>query len=158
MTDQTPDPEALDPAPTEAYLQQLTRFVEQGIRFNAYLKMKVEELRSGFARLRIPFTEELIGDPYRPALHGGVVSTLLDTAGGIAAFTSVRPGDLLSTVDLRVDYLRPAGLSDLIAEGRVLRLGNRVAVCDIVAYQEDPNRHVATGKGVYNVKRVEEHR
>lgn len=144
------------PVPSEKYLEQLREFFEKGIRFNAFLNMKVEELRPGHAKLRIPFREELIGDPLRPALHGGVVSALLDTAGGIAAFTAVRPGDLLSTVDLRVDYLRPAGLHDLVAVGKVLRIGNRVAVCDIVAYQDDPERHVATGKGVYNVRRASE--
>jgi len=136
------------------YHTRLKQFFEQEIRFNAYLKMNVAQLGDGYARLEIPYREELIGDPLRPALHGGVVSTLLDTAGGIAAFTSVAPGDLLSTVDLRVDYLRPAGLLDVVAEGRVVRIGNRVAVCDIVAYQDDPKKPVATGKGVYNIRRA----
>jgi uncharacterized protein (TIGR00369 family) len=138
----------------ETYFKALKELFEQKIRFNAFLGMKVDVLEPGFARLRIPYFDELIGDPNRPALHGGVVSTLADTAGGIAAFTSVRPGDLLSTVDLRVDYLRPAGQMDLIADGKVLRIGNRVAVSDIVVYQDDAERHIATGKGVYNVKRT----
>lgn len=138
----------------EKYFDMLRDFFERKILFNAFLQMRVEALEEGFARLTIPFVEHLVGDPYRPALHGGVVSTLLDTTGGIAAFTAVRPGDLLSTVDLRVDYLRPAALLDVVAEGRVIRLGNRVAVCDVVAYQEDREKPVATGKGVYNVKRV----
>lgn len=142
-----------DNASQEAYFTGLVTFFEQDIRFNAFLGMKVEAIREGFARLIIPYSDDLVGDPYRPALHGGVVSTLLDTTGGIAAFTAVEPGDRLATVDLRVDYLRPAGQLDLIAEGRVLRLGNRVAVCDVFAYQDDPDRHIATGKGVYNVKR-----
>lgn len=143
-----------DSATNEEYFKRLKHFFEKEIRFNAFLRMCVAELGEGYARLEIPYREELIGDPLRPALHGGVVSTLLDTAGGIAAFTSVAPGDLLSTVDLRVDYLRPAGLLDLSAEGRVVRIGNRVAVCDIVAYQDDPEKPVATGKGVYNIKRT----
>lgn len=153
MTEDLRQDDSIRPPQSDEYYAQLTKFFEGGIRFNAFLGMKVEELAPGYARLRIPFTDDLIGDPFRPALHGGVVSTLLDTAGGIAAFTSVRPGDRLATVDLRVDYLRPAGLQDLIAEAKVLRIGNRVAVCDIVAFQDDPNRHIATGKGVYNVKR-----
>ncbi len=137
----------------EQYYAGLRRFFEEEIRFNRFLGMRVEALEEGYARLRVPFSEELVGDPFRPSLHGGVVSSLADTAGGIAAFTCVRPGDRLSTVDLRVDYLRPAALEDLVAEGRVLRIGNRVAVADIVVHQGDPDRHVATGKGVYNVKR-----
>lgn len=137
----------------EQYYEGLRRFFEEEIRFNRFLGMKVEALEPGYARLKVPFFEELVGDPFRPALHGGVLSSLADTAGGIAAFTQVRPGDRLSTVDLRIDYLRPAALEDVIAEGRVLRIGNRVAVVDIVVHQGDESRHVATGKGVYNVKR-----
>lgn len=136
------------------YFAGLKRFFEEKIRFNAYLKMEIVTLKKGYARLKIPFTENLIGDPFRPALHGGVISTLLDTAGGIAAFTSSNPGDKLSTVDIRIDYLRPGGLKDLMADGRVLRIGNRVAVCEIIAFQDDPESPVATGKGVYNIRRM----
>jgi uncharacterized protein (TIGR00369 family) len=145
-----------DEASRETYYIELKRFFEEKIRFNVFLGIKVQALDRGFARLIVPYSDDLVGDPHRPALHGGVVSSLLDTTGGIAAFTAVAPGDKLSTVDLRVDYLRPAGQLDLIAEGRVLRLGNRVAVCDIFVYQDAPDRHIATGKGVYNIKRSEE--
>ena len=138
----------------EEYFESLKRFFEEKIPFNTFLGMKVDKLDEGFARLRVPYFENLIGDPVRPALHGGVVSTLADTAGGIAAFTSVGPGDVLSTVDLRVDYLRPAALQDLVAEARVLRTGNRMVVCDIAVFHDDPDHRVATGKGVYNVKRA----
>ena len=131
----------------------LKKIFEEAILFNRLLDMKVERLRRGFARLRIPYREELIGDPMRPALHGGVVSTLIDAAGGLAAFTGVRTEDRISTVDLRVDYLRPAALADLWAEATVLRVGNRVAVCDVVVYQSHPDRPVAVGKGVYSINR-----
>ena len=136
------------------YYERLKRFFEERIPFNTFLGMTVDKLDDGFARLRVPFFDKLIGDPERPALHGGVVSTLADTAGGIAAYTSVGHGDVLSTVDLRVDYLRPAALKDLIAEAQVLRTGNRMAVCDITVFQDAPHQRVATGKGVYNVKRA----
>ncbi len=148
MTDTTVPTDALD-----QYLEGLKKFFEEEIKFNAFLGMKVEHLEKGAACLRVPFMDDLIGDPFRRALHGGVISSLADAAGGIAAFTSVTPGDRLSTVDLRIDYLRPAVAADLVAEAKVLRIGNRVAVCDVILYQDDPDRHVATGKGVYNVKR-----
>lgn len=140
----------------EQYFEGLRRFFEESIRFNAFLGMRVVRLEPGFAELRVPFRQELVGDPFRPSLHGGVVSSLVDTAGGIAAFTSVSPGDRLATVDLRVDYLRPAALEELVAEARVLRSGNRVAVCDVAVHQGEPGLQVATGKGVYNIKRASE--
>jgi uncharacterized protein (TIGR00369 family) len=58
-----------------------------------------------------------------------------------------------STIDLRVDYLRPAKLETLVAEARVVRMGNRVGVVDVSVYHpRAPSETIATGKGVYNVK------
>jgi uncharacterized protein (TIGR00369 family) len=84
-----------------------------------------------------------------------VLSALIDAAGGAAAFSRVSmPHDRLSTIDLRIDYLRPADLKDLVAEANVSRMGNRVASVDInLFHEDDPDRLIATGKAVYNVKR-----
>jgi uncharacterized protein (TIGR00369 family) len=132
------------------------RFMEEAIPFNRVLGIEVAELRSGFARLEIPFRPELIGDSQRPAVHGGVLSALIDTAGGAAAFTLVSlPEDRVSTIDLRVDYLRPGDAQRLVAEATVTRMGNRVASVDIVCFHPDRReRLIATGKGAYNVKRA----
>ena len=57
------------------------------IPFNRLLGMQVEELADGFARMSLPFKEDLIGDMRRPALHGGVTAALMDTCGGASVFT-----------------------------------------------------------------------
>jgi uncharacterized protein (TIGR00369 family) len=139
------DPEAL---------QQLQRFFAEGIPFNRFLGIQLAAVSPGFARLELPFRPELIGDPFRPALHGGVISTLCDTCGGAAAFTVVRLGDKVSTVDLRVDYLRPGREELLVAEGRVVRAGNRVCVVNLSAFHPGHELEpVAEAKGVYNISR-----
>ncbi len=133
----------------------LIRFFEEGIAFNRHLGMKVMELGEARCRIFIPFKPEFIGDPFRPALHGGVLSTLADTAGGLAVFARVGMGTArVSTVDLRVDYYTPAGLLDTYAVAEVVRLGNRVGVARIIVYQEDESKPVAEGKGVYNIREV----
>ena len=141
------------PETTQAPIRQ---FFEQMIPFNRLLGMQLEVLGVGFARIAVPFRDELIGDPARPALHGGVLSATLDAVGGAAAFTMVKlPGDRLSTIDLRVDYLRPADLREVIAEATVSRMGNRVASVDLVSFHRDsPDRHLATGRAVYNIRRA----
>lgn len=139
-----------------AHRDTLVALMTQGIPFNRLMGVEVTILELGLARLEIPFRDELVGDPSRPALHGGVLSTLIDTAGGAAAFTRVElPGDRLSTLDLRIDYLRPGELRRIAAEGRVTRMGNRVASVDIACFHpDDPSRLIATGKGVYNIRRT----
>jgi uncharacterized protein (TIGR00369 family) len=131
----------------------LRQVMEELIPFNRYLGVKLAEAREGYARLEVPFREELIGDPMRPALHGGVLSALADTAGGAAVWTGLADHDArVSTIDLRVDYLRPARLVTIVAEASVVRLGNRVGVADVRLYNLDaPDVTIATGKGVYNI-------
>lgn len=131
----------------------LKQVMEEMIPFNRYLGVRVGRVEKGLCRLEIPFREELIGDPLRPALHGGVLSALADAAGGGAVWTGIEDDRArVSTIDLRIDYLRPARLETIVAEATVVRLGNRVGVADVRLFHPDKESEtVATGKGVYNV-------
>lgn len=136
-----------------AHLEAVARFFQEQVAFHRFLGLKVEAVEEGYARLRLPYREEFLGDPFRPALHGGVSSFLIDTSGGAAVLSRLPPGGRCSTVDMRVDYLRPAATRDLVAEARVVRLGNRVAVCTAQVYHSDDSEPVADGRAVYNVRR-----
>lgn len=133
----------------------LTQLFEQLIPFNRRLGLLVEEISDGSARIRAPFADELIGNPVSRAIHGGVISALLDSCAGLAVWSEIGVNDILSTVDLRVDYLRPAGPEDLIGCAEVVRLGNRVAVVSLRAYHPgSEDRPFAAGTAVYNIKRT----
>ncbi len=135
--------------------QELLTFFKDFIPFNRCLGIQLTEAREGWVRLELPFRPELIGDASRPALHGGVISTLIDTCGGFAVFTAIPFGEKVSTIDLRVEYLSPGREELLAAEGQVVRVGNRVGVVDIKCFHPStPDKIVATGKGVYNIKRL----
>ena len=131
----------------------LRQVMEELIPFNRYLGVKLTDSRSGFARIEVPFRDELVGDPMRPALHGGVLSAMADAAGGAAVWAGLEDDRArVSTIDLRIDYLRPARLVTVVAEATVVRLGNRVGVADVRLFNIDaPDVTIATGKGVYNI-------
>ena len=80
------------------------------------------------------------------------------TAGGFAVWTQLASlEDRVSTIDLRVDYLAPGAPEALYADAKIVRVGNRVGVCDVRCWQpSQPERTVATGKAVYNIKRKED--
>ncbi|MCD4748190.1 MAG: PaaI family thioesterase [Thermoanaerobaculales bacterium] len=123
--------------------------------FVAHLGMRFASVESGLVVLEVPFCQELIGNPELPALHGGVISALLDTCGGAAVWSQLGKGDRVSTVDLRVDYLRPGRAETLFGTGRVIRLGNRVGVAELRAFHEgQEDGPVAMGTGVYNIRRA----
>jgi uncharacterized protein (TIGR00369 family) len=135
----------------------LKQVMEEMIPFNRYLGVRLTKAEAGFARLEVPFREELIGDPLRPALHGGVLSALADAAGGGAVWTAIEDEKArISTIDLRIDYLRPAKLELVIAEAKIVRIGNRVGVADVRLFQPSNEEvTIATGKGVYNIIKKE---
>ena len=137
-------------------LEVVAEFIEEGIPFNRYLGLRVVRLFEGQCLLRLPWADHFIGDVLRPALHGGVTSTLIDVAGGAACFTMVDlRTDRLSTVDLRVDYLLPGPAADLYVEAKVIRMGNRVATVTMEVHSASfpSDAPIAIGRGVYNVKR-----
>ena len=142
------------PVPPKEFLHLLHAIIP----FNKFLGITVEDAREGQVRLTLPYRPELIGDASRPALHGGVISTLIDTAGGFAVWTQLAGiDDRVSTIDLRVDYLSPGAPEMLYADASIVRVGNRVGVVDVRCWQpSQPQRTVATGKAVYNIKRKED--
>lgn len=135
-------------------VDRMRRFVEQDIPYNAFLGLKVDEVCAGFCRLRLPYRPEFVGDVRRPAQHGGLISFLADTCGGVAVWSCCCLEDRIATIDLRVDYLRPAPPQDLVAEAEVRLLGNRVGNAMVRIFAAGaPEENVAEGRGVYNVRR-----
>jgi uncharacterized protein (TIGR00369 family) len=135
-------------------LHLLRQVAEELIPFNKFLGLRATAMERGRVTLEIPWREELVGDPMKPALHGGVISMLADTAGGMAVWSAVDSAAArVSTIDLRVDYLRPGRLEALRAEGHVVRVGRTVGVADVRLYHPAaPDETIATGKGVYAIK------
>jgi uncharacterized protein (TIGR00369 family) len=148
----------------ERYLQGVRRFMEDLIPFNKLLGIQAGRVERNYVELYLPFKEELLGNAVKGVLHGGALSTLADAAGGAAVFASADFGDIISTIDLRIDYLRPAGPFDTLAEARVVRMGGRVGVARVQMYQPEHKDAAADDKwaaktlvaeatAVYNVRR-----
>lgn len=132
----------------------LKQVIEEYIPFNKLLGIQADRVGQGDVRLSLPFRDELIGDPLRRAIHGGVLATIADVAGGMAIWSALEdPTARVSTVDLRVDYLRPGRSHAVIAEGVLVRLGGRIGVADVKLFHPGHEAEpIATGKGVYAVK------
>lgn len=136
----------------------LKRVMEKHIAFNKHLGLKVESFDPAAPKLRFEMRPELVGNPSRQILHGGVISATLDVAGGFAIMLSlvgehaVTPTSFpnMGTIDLRVDYLRPGRGKYFIATARIVRKGSRIAVTHMELHN-DTGELIATGGAAYVV-------
>ncbi len=136
----------------------LRQVMEEYIAFNKYLGLKVESFDVQAPKLRFDMRPELVGNPSRQILHGGVISATLDVAGGFAIMLSiagespVTPTSFpnMGTIDLRVDYLRPGRGKYFVATARIVRRGSRIAVVHMELHN-DAGELIATGGAAYVV-------
>lgn len=135
-------------------LDILRQVAEEMIPFNKFLGLRVRALEHGKITMELPWRDELVGDPMKPAMHGGVISMLADVSAGFAVWSALEnPLQRVSTIDLRVDYLRPGRLEPLIADAHIVRVGRSVGVADVRLFHASARADaVATGKGVYAIK------
>ena len=131
----------------------LTQLAEDWIPFNKFLGVKVIAVAPGDVVLEIPYRDELIGDPQKRAIHGGVISMLADTSGGLALWSAIEQDRSISTIDLRVDYLRPGRQEAIRAHATLVRAGKTVGVSDVRLFHPSQDTEtIATGKGVYAIR------
>lgn len=141
---------------TKDSLALLRKVMEEYIAFNKLLGLRVESFDVDAPKLRFDMRPELVGNPSRQILHGGVISATLDVAGGFAIMLSlvgehpVTPTSFpnMGTIDLRVDYLRPGRGKYFIATARIVRKGSRIAVVHMELHN-DTGELIATGGGAY---------
>ncbi|HAA12327.1 MAG TPA: hypothetical protein DCE41_11750 [Cytophagales bacterium] len=130
--------------------------LEEVIPFHKLLGTKLQDIREGYAAILIPFRPDLVGDPRTQRIHGGVTSFAMDAAGGAAGITTLyNSKDLISTIDIRVDYLAPGKLEDILAEGFIVKSGGSVIFTRMTARHPNSDELIAEGRGVYRVKRIE---
>ena len=132
---------------------------EDGVSLSGFphaeeIGMRMLKTPKGQAKVTIPYDEKLVGDPETGVVHGGVVTTLLDTGCGIAAISRTGLMGNIATLDLRIDYMRPAmpGRA-LTAACECYRVTRSVAFARGVAFDEDPDDPVATAAGAFMITR-----
>lgn len=111
-----------------------------------WMGLRVVHAAAGQIRLSSPWRDEFISNPDHHFAHGGILATLLDTAGSYAVATLL--GRPAQTIDMRVDFLRPGFESELMADANVLHFGRTVASVDASVFNRE-NRVLATGRMVF---------
>ena len=135
----------LDPSKGQRYfVESVPHSVALGLEFGAS--------GVGWVRLELPWREDLVGDPETGVVHGGVITTLVDAGCGSAVLTCLEELQRIVTLDLRIDYLRPAGRGRrLRCRAECYRLTRQVAFVRAVVDYGDEADLVATSAATFMV-------
>ena len=120
------------------------------------LGMDLTAMGDGSATITMAYDPRFVGDPVTGVLHGGAISALMDTASGAAVMSHPAAASSLSTatLDLRIDYMRPATPGQPItARAECHHVTRSVAFIRVTATDLDEARPVATGSGTFTLER-----
>lgn len=126
--------------------------IKFGIPHLKALGVDAPVIEKGRVIMRLPWRADLVGNAETGVLHGGAITSLIDTAGGMAVMTMLKNRVAIATIDLRIDYLKPAKpREDLFAEAVCYRMTRHVAFIRATAYHADPEDAIAYSVGTFMV-------
>jgi uncharacterized protein (TIGR00369 family) len=127
------------------------RAILDRIPYCRFLGITVVPADDGGLLSKLVFSDRIVGNAQLPAVHGGVIGAFLETAAIIEVMRRV-PGRVLpKPIDITIAYLRSAGPLDTLARAIVTKQGRRVTNFRVEAWQDDPERPVATAQGHFLV-------
>jgi uncharacterized protein (TIGR00369 family) len=120
-------------------------FVLTAVPHAAAIQFTIIEVKSGEAVCKVPYAEHLIGNPDTRVIHGGVITSLLDNTCGIAVGSKTMLQGQIATLDLRIDYMKPATPDqDIFAYAECYKVTKNIAFVRGLAYHTDRDDPIAT--------------
>jgi uncharacterized protein (TIGR00369 family) len=130
--------------------------VERAQRFLAVLRhcqllgMSVHSADPQGLILRLPYSPQIVGNPETGVIHGGAITTLMDTTCGISTVCVLPEFEICPTLDLRIDYMRPAEPNkDVYGFAECYRVTENIIFTRGYAYQDNPEEPIAHVVGAF---------
>jgi uncharacterized protein (TIGR00369 family) len=122
----------------------------ENVPHNRALGVEIVDLGPDWALFRMPYDVRWIGNPDTGVMHGGVITALLDGCCGAAVFSALRRPAPIATLDLRIDYLKPAAVGrDVLARATCYKTTKNVAFARALAYHDDERDPIASAVGTF---------
>ncbi len=135
---------------TQIDLQVLANAMTQGTPQSAALGFEFVSVEPCVGVLKVNWREDLVGDPDTGVIAGGVITTLLDHVSGLAVKAAKVDFNGTATLDLRIDYMRPAQPRRAIfGRAHCYKVTRSIAFVRASAYEDDPDDPIATAQGAF---------
>jgi uncharacterized protein (TIGR00369 family) len=121
--------------------------LDRALPYVDYLGMRRARGADGGRVYRLPFEHKLIGNPMLPALHGGVIAAFAETAAVLHLIETLPEPKFPKAIDFSIDYLRSGRPEETFARCETIRVGSRVALVQIWAWQSSPSQPIALTRG-----------
>lgn len=141
-----------DEAPTDPLeiMQEHAKTIMSVVPWANALGFEVDKVERGRAWGKVDWREDLVGDPDTGVIHGGVITALLDNLCGVACGAALNEFKSMATLDLRIDYMRPATKGRaVIGEAECYNVTRNVAFVRAWAYHDDKDKVIATAAGAF---------
>jgi uncharacterized protein (TIGR00369 family) len=118
--------------------------------FAQALGAEMVTVERGRVRMRVPYSERLIGNPDTGVVHGGVITAFLDQSCGMAVGSTLKELRSFATLDLRIDYMKPAKPGEqIVFEGECIKLTREIAFARGRAFQEKSDDPIAIATATF---------
>jgi uncharacterized protein (TIGR00369 family) len=122
------------------------------IPYARFLGVRVEADERG-TLIVLPFRDDLVGNRWLPALHGGVVGAFLELVAIGTMLAQSKVERMPKPINFSIDYLRSAGPVETRGRAEIVKHGRRIANVRVVAWQSDESKLIAAGTGNFLMQR-----
>ena len=137
------------PHPARFY-ETLRKHFADSIPHVREIGLRITELSAQGARVELPYRPEWLGDTQRGLIHTGIITTVVDSVSGLAVLAAQTEMQSIATLDLRMDYLRPAlPEKTLICHAECYRLTRSIAFVRASAWQDSEAEPVAVSQSTF---------
>jgi acyl-CoA thioesterase len=126
-------------------------YTEEIRKHSAFVKLlglSIEKLENGFCQSRLQIREEFLNK--RKIVHGGVIYSMADISMGVAVYSTLKKEEETATIEIKINYLKPANKKVLVCDARVIQRGKQIAVIE-AEVKSDDDQVIAKAIGTFSI-------
>jgi len=124
-----------------------TEEIRKQSAFVKLLGLSIEKLENGSCQSKLQIREEFLNK--RKIVHGGIIYSMADISMGVAVYSTLNKGEETATIEIKINYLKPANNKVLVCDARVIQGGKQIAV--IEAEIKSDNIMIAKAIGTFSI-------